>query len=73
MISAARPLYRCYLSCEDAFPSFDMKAEWLDDVWSDACERIGVEPSSMALPHAKEASFFFVECRFVSRELSVRS
>jgi len=54
VISAARPLYRCYLSCEDAFPSPDMKAEWLDDVWSDACERIGVEPSSMALPHAKE-------------------
>lgn len=35
----AQSLYRCYLSCKDAFPSPEKKAEWIAAVWSDACMR----------------------------------
>ena len=35
----ARALYRCRLSCKDAFPSPDLKKEWAKDVWDEACAR----------------------------------
>ena len=55
VIKVARPLYRCYLSCEDAFPSPSMKEEWIAVVWSEACAKTGVNSNS--LRHDKEASF----------------
>jgi len=35
----AQRLYRCHLSCNDAFPSPCMKDKWLKVAWSNACER----------------------------------
>jgi hypothetical protein len=37
VIRTARSLYRCRLSCGDAFPSPDLKEEWTRDVWREAC------------------------------------
>jgi len=41
VIEVALPLYRCYLSCKDAFPSSDLTEEWKSDVLRNACESIG--------------------------------
>ncbi len=41
VINVARPLYRCYLSCRDAFPAANKKAEWADIVWCEASIRTG--------------------------------
>ena len=74
VMSVAKPLYRCYLTCQNAFPAPDTKKDWLDYVWCEACGRTGVDPSSLALPHVEEVSLtFVVERRFSSREFSVRS
>ena len=73
VMSVAKPLYRCYLACQNAFPAPDMKKHWLDYVWCEACGRTGVDPCSLALPHVEEVSLTFVERRFSSREFSVRS
>ncbi len=54
VIRVARHLYRCYLSCNDAFPSPYLKDEWIAVVWSDAYARIGGCASSS--PLAEEAS-----------------
>jgi len=35
----AQRLYRCHLSCNDAFPSPSMKEKWIEDVWGNACQR----------------------------------
>lgn len=40
----ARSLYRCSLSCKDAFPSPSMKEELEKAVWNDACARGGRIP-----------------------------
>jgi hypothetical protein len=61
VMSVARPLYRSYLTCQNAFPAPDMKNDWLDYVWCEACERTGVNPFSLAPPHIEEASLTF--CR----------
>jgi len=41
VMRVARPLYRCYLSCKDAFPSPYEEEEWVAAVWSEACARSG--------------------------------
>jgi hypothetical protein len=62
VMSVAQRLYRCYLTCQDAFPSPDT-ADWLDYVWCKTCERTGEDPSSLALPHVEEVSLMF--CRML--------
>ena len=37
----ARSLYRCYLSCKEAFPTPDLKEELVKAVWNEACAREG--------------------------------
>jgi hypothetical protein len=59
-MSVAQPLYRCYLSCQDAFPSHAMVDDWLVYVWFEACARTEVDPCSLAFPHADEASPVFL-------------
>jgi Domain of unknown function (DUF6532) len=39
VVMTARALYRCRLSCKDAFPSPDLKEEWAKDVWKEACAK----------------------------------
>ena len=60
VMSVAQRLYRCYLTCQDAFPPPD-KADWVDHVWCEACGMTGVDPRSLALPHIEEVSLIF--CR----------
>ena len=35
--SVALSLYRIYLSCKDAFPTPQMKEDWAEIVWREAC------------------------------------
>src|SRR5712691_7586261 len=53
IIRVARSLYRCHLSCKDAFPSQNLKEHWIAAVWKEACERTGGYPGSA--PMADEA------------------
>jgi hypothetical protein len=46
IIWVARSLYRCHLSCKDAFPSQNLKEQWTAAVWKEACERTGASPGS---------------------------
>ncbi|KAH9984994.1 hypothetical protein BJV77DRAFT_141797 [Russula vinacea] len=39
VVETAQSLYRCRLSCKDAFPSPDSKKEWTRDAWNEACEK----------------------------------
>jgi hypothetical protein len=39
VVLTARALYRCWLSCKNAFPSPDLKKEWANDVWNEACAK----------------------------------
>jgi hypothetical protein len=57
VIEVALPLYRCYLSCKDAFPSSDLTEEWKDDVLRNACKSIGGYLGP--LPSAEMASPIF--------------
>ena len=41
----ARSLYRCFLSCKEAFPTPDMQDELAKAVWDEACLREGAHPS----------------------------
>ena len=41
----ARSLYRCYLSCKDAFPTPDRQDEVTKGVWDEACLREEAHPS----------------------------
>lgn len=70
VMRVARPLYRCYLSCKDAFPSPYEKEEWVEAVWNEACRRSG-EPLR-PLPQDEGASdIFFVKCGMTLCEFSV--
>jgi hypothetical protein len=60
VIKTARSLYRCWLSCKDAFPSSDMEYEWVVGVWNEACFRTETSPN-MLRPD-EEACLFFVTC-----------
>jgi hypothetical protein len=42
----ALSLRRIYLSCRDAFPTPQMKAEWEVAVWRDACAKTAINPES---------------------------
>jgi len=42
LMRVARPLYRSYLSCKNAFPTPHEREEWHAAVWSEACERAGI-------------------------------
>lgn len=48
-IGVAQSLYRCRLSCEDAFPPQNLKEEWIAVAWKEACEKTGGCPSSPPL------------------------
>jgi hypothetical protein len=39
VVNTAQSLYRCRLSCKEAFPPPDLKKEWARDVWNEACEK----------------------------------
>jgi hypothetical protein len=52
-----RSLYRCYLSCKNAFPSSIEKEEWVVVAWSEACEWKGV--CLRPLPEGEGASAVF--------------
>ena len=55
----AQSLYRCFLSCKDAFPSPEMKEQIAKGVWDEACAREGVRPD---LPRQDEkASLLFFQ------------
>ena len=41
----ARSLYRCFLSCKDAFPTPDMQDDLAEGVWGEACAREGTHPN----------------------------
>ena len=42
----ALSLCRIYLSCKDAFPTPQMKVEWEEAVWREACAKTGTGPES---------------------------
>ena len=42
----ALSLCRIYLSCKDAFPTPQMKVEWEEAVWNEACTKTGTSPES---------------------------
>jgi len=47
VIKTALSLYKCLLSCKDAFPPSDTKGQWAVDVWKDACFRTEAHPNSL--------------------------
>ncbi|KAH9965687.1 hypothetical protein BGW80DRAFT_1343800, partial [Lactifluus volemus] len=51
VMSIAKSLYRCHLSCNDAFPPRQTRAEWARAVWSEACARVATNP--LPLPQAE--------------------
>ena len=59
VMRVARPLYRSYLSCMNAFPTPQEKEEWHAAVWGEACERAGV--SLRLLPQDEGASVFICQ------------
>jgi len=58
----ARSLYRCYLSCKDAFPTPDMQDELAKGVWDEACIREGAHPS----PSRQDEEFEYDNLRFIT-------
>ena len=70
VVETAQSLYRCRLSCKDAFPSPDLKKEWTMDAWNEACEK---EAYPDLLRQDEEAGLsFFDTCGTDSFGLSVR-
>jgi hypothetical protein len=57
VITIARSLYRYLLSCKDAFPSSNMKDEWVIDVWNEACFR--TRERRLFVPRDEEACLFY--------------
>ena len=55
----ARSLYRCYLSCKDAFPTPDLKEELVKAVWKEARVREGAQ-SDVLLHEGEVGSPFFL-------------
>lgn len=53
----AKSLYRCYLSCKDAFPTSILKDDLLKGAWSEACAREGAHFG--LLRQDGEVSLFF--------------
>lgn len=51
VIKTARSLYRCFLSCKDAFPSPEMKEQIAKGVWDEARVRERAHPD---LPRQEE-------------------
>lgn len=49
IIDVARSLYRCHLSCKNAFPPHDLREEWVAAAWEEACEKTGGYSSSPPL------------------------
>jgi len=58
----AQSLYRCWLSCKEAFPSSDTKDEWVAGVWNVACLKTGAHRDSLRQVQDEEACLFFVIC-----------
>jgi len=50
----AQSLYRCWLSCKDAFPPSLVQDDWVKDVWKEICYRTEVHPSPNLLGQDKE-------------------
>jgi hypothetical protein len=59
VIGLARRLYRCYLSYIDAFPTTELKREWVSAVWNEASVRAETSPGP--LPQGELASMVFVK------------
>jgi hypothetical protein len=59
VIRVALPLYRCYLSSKNAFPSSDLTEEWIADVLRNAHKRIDGDPGPS--PPAEMASPVFYQ------------
>ena len=66
----ARSLYRCWLSCKDAFPSFRTQDKWVVDAWNEAYSRTGTHPNS--LRQEEEACLVFVTYGTASLRFSVQ-
>ncbi|KAH9960454.1 hypothetical protein BC827DRAFT_396396 [Russula dissimulans] len=47
LIFRIKPLYRCYLSCQEAFPTPTQKREWAAIVWCEASVRTGTYPGPL--------------------------
>jgi hypothetical protein len=62
----ARSLYRCWLSCKEAFPSSLTREDWVVDAWNVACLRADSRPN--LLRQDEEACSFFVTCSTASLE-----
>ena len=56
VVETAQSLYRCRLSCKDAFPSPDLKNEWARDAWNEACAK---EAYPDLLHQDEEVGLFF--------------
>ena len=54
----ARSLYRCMLSCKDAFPSSLTQNTWAKNLWEEACYRTIVHPSPNLFRQDEEACLF---------------
>ena len=69
MIGTARSLYRCYLSCKDAFPTHDLKEELVKAIWDEACAREGAH--SDVLLHDGEVGPSFPHMMRINPDFSV--
>ncbi|KAI0265923.1 hypothetical protein BC834DRAFT_158132 [Gloeopeniophorella convolvens] len=49
VVTTARTLYRCCLSCKNAFPDPKVSAEWEEPAWIEACTRAGVGPEPLEM------------------------
>jgi len=69
VINVARPLYRSYLSCRDAFPTANKKAEWAEIVWCEASIRTGsyLGPSLKAEWFTVNSMYFLADVRMKVR------
>ena len=71
-ITRAQSLYRCWLSCKDAFPSPFMQDNWEKEAWKEVCYRTEVHPSPNLLQQEEEACLFFVKYGTASLGFSVQ-
>ncbi len=55
----AHSLFRCWLSCIEAFPSSDTKGEWAVDVRNQACSRTEAHPNLLRQVRDEEARVSF--------------
>jgi len=54
----ALSLFRIYLICKDAFPTSQIKNEWVVDVWREACAKTGVNLDPAIQPPVIQSELF---------------